>query len=93
MSEEKNERRFHGKPDRLRSPERLALLEVERVIALSVEGLEPGRMLDVETGTGIFAEVFLANGFAVAGIDTNDAMLEGAGRLVPDGDGPAQAVS
>ena len=84
MSEETNERRFHGKPDRLRSSERLALLEVNRVITLSIEGLELGRILDVGTGTGIFAEAFLAKSFEVVGIDTNGDMLEAARRLVPE---------
>jgi ubiquinone/menaquinone biosynthesis C-methylase UbiE len=84
MSGETDERRFHGEPDRLRSDERRALLEVERVIALSIEGLGLGRMLDVGTGTGIFAEGFLAKGFEVVGIDANDAMLNVARRLLPE---------
>jgi hypothetical protein len=54
MSEETDERRFHGEPGRLRSKERLALLEVDRVVSLSIEGLESGRILDAGTGTGIF---------------------------------------
>ena len=84
MSEETNERRFRGEPDSLRSKERLALLEVDRVVTLSIEGLGLGRILDIGTGTGIFAEAFVAKGFAVAGIDANDAMLEVARRLVPE---------
>lgn len=84
MSEETNERRFHGEPNSLRSKERLALLEVDRVITLSIEGLGAGRILDVGTGTGIFAEAFLAKGFEVAGIDANGVMLEVARRLVPE---------
>jgi ubiquinone/menaquinone biosynthesis C-methylase UbiE len=83
MSEETNERRFHGEPDRLRCSERLALLEVDRVITLSIEGLGSGRILDVGTGTGVFAEAFLASGFAVVGIDANGVMLDVARRLVP----------
>jgi len=84
MSEERDERRFHGKPDHLRSKERLALLEVDRVITLSLEGVGTGRILDIGTGTGIFAEAFLAKGFEVAGIDANDVMLETARRFVPE---------
>jgi ubiquinone/menaquinone biosynthesis C-methylase UbiE len=84
MSEETNERRFRGKPDSLRSNQRLALLEVDRVVTLSIEGLGLGRILDVGTGTGIFAEAFIAKGFEVAGIDANDVMLEVARRLVPE---------
>ena len=84
MSDETNERRFDGKPDRLRFSERLALLEVDRVIALSIEGLGLGRILDVGTGTGVFAEAFHAKGFEVVGIDANGVMLEEARRLVPE---------
>lgn len=95
MSEEKNEGRFHGDPARLRSSERLALMEVERVVALSIEGLASGRVLDIGTGTGLFAEGFLASGFEVAGVDQNDAMLQEARRLVPGAEfkqGNAEAI-
>jgi ubiquinone/menaquinone biosynthesis C-methylase UbiE len=84
MSGQTNEWRFHGEPGHLRSKERLAFLEVDRVISLSIEGLESGRILDAGTGTGIFAEAFLAKGFEVVGIDTNGDMLEVARRLVPE---------
>jgi ubiquinone/menaquinone biosynthesis C-methylase UbiE len=83
MNEKKHERRFHGDPEALRSPDRMALLEVDRVATLSVEGLVSPRVLDVGTGTGIFAEAFAAKGFAVTGIDTNSALLQVARRLVP----------
>jgi len=83
MTEKKHERRFHGDADDLRSAERMALLEVDRVMTLSVEGLATPRVLDVGTGTGIFAEAFAARGFAVTGIDTNSGLLQVARRLVP----------
>jgi len=90
-----HERRFHGEADRLRSAERVALLEVDRVVTLAVEGLQVLRVLDVGTGTGLFAEAFAAKGLAVAGIDTNPAMLHAARRFVPSGDfreGTAEAI-
>ncbi len=83
MSEATNKRRFHGEPEHLRSNERLALLEVDRVITLSIEGLGLGRVLDIGTGTGVFAEAFLARGFEVVGIDANGSLLEVARQLVP----------
>jgi len=79
---DKHVRRFHGEADRLRSPERIALLEVDRVVTLATEGLAAPRVLDVGTGTGIFAEAFAARGIAVAGIDVNPSLLETARRLV-----------
>ncbi len=83
MTEKKHERRFHGDADRLRSAERIALLEVDRVVDLSTEGLVDPRILDVGTGTGVFAEAFAARGFAVTGIDTNSDLLQLAAQHVP----------
>lgn len=80
-----HERRFQGGPDRLRAPERVALLEVERVAALSLEGLAAKTMLDVGTGTGLFAEAFSAMGLDVAGIDVNAELLALARQHVPSG--------
>ncbi|MHB1390904.1 MAG: class I SAM-dependent methyltransferase [Thermoleophilia bacterium] len=73
--QEAHERRFHGEPERLRSPERLALLEVERVVALSLEDLQAKRVLDVGCGTGLFAEAFIDAGLDAVGIDANPDML------------------
>lgn len=90
-----HERRFRGSADRLRSPDRIGLLEVDRVVALAVEGLRAPRVLDVGTGTGVFAEAFAARGFAVAGIDPNPSFLEAAKRFVPAADfreGTAEAI-
>ena len=81
MSKKTNERRFRGKPSSLRSNERLALLEIDRVITLSTEGLRLERILDVGTGTGIFAEAFVVKGLEVVGIDANAVMVEVARRL------------
>ena len=73
-----HERRFRGEPDRLRSAERIALLEVEHVVALCVEGLVVKRVLDVGTGTGVFAEAFSKLAPDVTGIDTNAQLLADA---------------
>jgi len=78
--------RFRGPPDALRSQQRVALLEVDRVVQLSLEGLEIGNVLDVGTGTGIFAEAFAMLGISATGVDTNEAMLAAARQHVPSGD-------
>src|SRR5512135_3338113 len=80
-----HDRRFQGGPDRLRAPERVELLEVSRVAALSVEGLTVNSMLDVGTGTGIFAEAFAASGIEVTGVDVNAELLAIARQQVPSG--------
>jgi ubiquinone/menaquinone biosynthesis C-methylase UbiE len=78
-----HERRFHGAADRLRAADRIARLEVPRVVALSLDGLEVQSVLDVGTGTGIFAEAFVAAGLVVTGIDTNTELLALATGFAP----------
>jgi len=78
-----HEHRFHGDITRLRSPERLAWLEAERVVKLSLQDSDIHRVLDVGTGSGIFAETFSKAGPEVAGMDANPKMLEAARDLVP----------
>lgn len=68
---------------KLRSPERLARLEVERVVSTSLDGVGARSVLDVGTGSGIFAEAFAGRGLAVTGVDVQEAMLEAARRYVP----------
>jgi len=78
-----HERRYHGGADRLRAPERVALLETGRIVSLSADAQEIASVLDVGTGTGIFAEAFAAGGRQVEGIDPDAGLLEVARRLVP----------
>jgi SAM-dependent methyltransferase len=80
-----NERRFSGDPHLLRSAQRVELLEVERVIDLCLEAMPARSVLDVGTGTGLFAEHFAARGLEVAGVDANPAMIEAVRQLVPQG--------
>jgi ubiquinone/menaquinone biosynthesis C-methylase UbiE len=75
-----HERRYGSAAERLRAPARLALLEIPRVISLSKEGITVARMLDVGTGTGIFAESFAHSGCEVTGIDPNTDLLAVARR-------------
>ncbi len=74
--------RFHGDPARLRSPERIARLEVERVLSLCIGDLTITTVLDVGTGTGLFAEAFRKQGLQVTGVDVNPEMLKIARRKV-----------
>ncbi len=81
-----NNRRFSGEIERLRADERIARLEISRVVDLSLAGLSAESMLDIGTGSGIFAEAFAARGLKVAGVDLRDDMLEAARQYVPVGD-------
>jgi ubiquinone/menaquinone biosynthesis C-methylase UbiE len=90
-----HERRFAGSAGMLHSPDRLALLEIERVVDLCLEAFPAGSVLDVGTGTGLFAKGFAARGLNVAGIDVNPTMIEAARRLVPQArfrHAPAEAI-
>ncbi|MGQ9852901.1 MAG: hypothetical protein ACUVTG_05805, partial [Candidatus Oleimicrobiaceae bacterium] len=64
-----HERRYSGEVKRLRDPERLARLEVARVVELSLQGISAHRLLDVGVGTSVFAEAFARRGLRVVGID------------------------
>ena len=90
-----HEKRFRREAERLRSPDRLALLEVDRVVQLVTAGLSQPRVVDIGTGTGVFAEAFAARGLAVAAVDVNDSLLAVARSLVPGVDfreGAAEAL-
>ncbi len=90
-----HEKRFEGDVERLRSPERVARLEVERVVDLCLTHVQISRVLDIGTGTGLFAEAFAHRGMQVAGVDANPAMLPVARGFVPAGDfreGTAEAL-
>ncbi|HTP09543.1 MAG TPA: class I SAM-dependent methyltransferase [Anaerolineae bacterium] len=78
-----HDRRFQGQADRLRAPDRLARMEVPRMAALSTDGITVGSVLDIGTGTGVFAEAFVAQGLAVTGIDVNGELLDVARQTVP----------
>ncbi|MBN2565599.1 MAG: class I SAM-dependent methyltransferase [Candidatus Eisenbacteria bacterium] len=78
-----HERRFRGDPERLRSPERTALLEPDRVVALSLTGLAAASVLDVGTGSGFFAEMFSRAGSIVTGLDVSGVSLDVARGHAP----------
>ncbi len=80
-----HDRHFHGEPARLRSPERLLLLEIDRVVALSLDGIIANTVLDVGTGSGLFAEAFANLGLEVTGIDDSPEMVSAAQGHVPQG--------
>ncbi|KAF0110413.1 MAG: Methyltransferase type 11 [Chloroflexi bacterium] len=81
-----HERRFNREIERLRDPERIARLEVERVANLVLEDMKVMRtMLDIGTGSGLFAEQFEARGLQVTGLDVNPEMLAIAQQYLPSG--------
>ncbi|MHB0858128.1 MAG: class I SAM-dependent methyltransferase [Anaerolineae bacterium] len=81
-----SDRRYDQGIERLRQPERLARLEVGRVVDLCLENLPDMRSaLDVGAGSGIFAEALAARGLQVTGVDVNAEMVAAARRHLPTG--------
>ena len=70
--------------EKLRSPQRMALLEAERVVQLTREGITAHSLLDIGTGSGLFAQAFAAGGLQVTGIDLQERMLAAARAFVPE---------
>ncbi|MGD0878122.1 MAG: class I SAM-dependent methyltransferase [Anaerolineales bacterium] len=81
-----HERRFEGDIAKLRSPERVERLEVERETDLCLEGVTIGSVLDAGMGSGLFSESFFGRGLNVSGMDANPEMLTAARQFVPAGD-------
>lgn len=75
--------RYPGTAQALRSPQRLALLDVGRVVDLCLEGIACETILDVGVGAGVFAEEFVQRGLHLTGIDINPDMIEAARHFVP----------
>lgn len=79
-----HERRFDRVIESLRDPERIARLEVDRVVDLALGRLKNIQsVLDVGTGSGLFAEKFAARGLMITGLDANPDMLPFARQYVP----------
>lgn len=78
-----HERRFNGDFEKLRSPERIAILDIERVVGICMQVFSPERVLDAGTGTGLFAGGFTGRGVQVIGVDVKPVLLLEAVREVP----------
>jgi ubiquinone/menaquinone biosynthesis C-methylase UbiE len=77
------DRIFRGNLEKLRSRERIQMLEIDRVVEFSLEAIQAHSVLDVGTGSAIFAEAFAKKDLAVSGIDINEKMIAEAQKYVP----------
>lgn len=80
-----SDKRFKDKIEKLREPERIARYELDALIAHCLDGIKVQNVLDVGTGSGLFAEAFFQKGLEVAGVDVNPDMIEAAEKFVPSG--------
>jgi ubiquinone/menaquinone biosynthesis C-methylase UbiE len=78
-----HEKRFDGDISRLRNPDRITRLEVDRVVAICMQDTQIKTVLDVGTGTGVFAEGFTRRKISVCGVDVNPEMLPAARTYAP----------
>jgi len=81
---EPNEKTYTGSIERLRAPERIKKLEIHRVTELTLNKCPADSLLDIGTGSAVFAQAFAGVPLHVTGIDVNDEMLAEARRLVSD---------
>jgi ubiquinone/menaquinone biosynthesis C-methylase UbiE len=79
-----NERVYNRGIGKLRSPERVERLEVDRVVKLCLDQ-NITSVLDIGTGSALFAETFHNHGIKVSGIDTNPDMITAAKKYLTDG--------
>ena len=77
------DRVYKGKIEKLRSKDRIQMLEVDRVVELSLEGIHASSILDIGTGSALFAEAFSKKNLSVAGVDINEKMIKEAQKFVP----------
>ncbi|MFH0734015.1 MAG: class I SAM-dependent methyltransferase [bacterium] len=79
-----NERVFTHNVDRLRNPERKERLEVKHVVDLLFDNQTIHSVLDIGTGSGLFAEEFNKRNIIVSGIDLQPEMIELAKGYLPE---------
>jgi ubiquinone/menaquinone biosynthesis C-methylase UbiE len=81
--------------ERLRSPERVARLQIPEVVEAVLHECNAKTLLDVGTGSALFGEAFSQKGLTVAGIDANPQMLDTARHYLPEAElkqGVAEAI-
>ncbi len=86
MKTDNFEKRFHGDIQRLRNDQRLRRMQVDLVVSLCLKDAVLKNVLDIGTGSGLFAEAFAKHGLKVFGMDANPEMLAEARKFVPDGE-------
>jgi ubiquinone/menaquinone biosynthesis C-methylase UbiE len=79
-----NERVYNQKAEKLRSAERKERLEVDKVIGLITGKNDFTSLLDIGTGSGLFAEAFAGKNLNVTGVDINPEMIEAAKAYLPE---------
>jgi len=61
-------------------------LEVEKVVRLCLQDMDGKTLLDIGTGSAVFAEAFQKAGVSAGGVDINTEMIDAARRHMPEGE-------
>ncbi len=81
-----HDKRYNREVERLRDPERIARVEVDRVVDIVLKSFNGAvSILDVGTGSGLFAEAFAGRNLQITGVDVNPEMVTVSSQLVPSG--------
>jgi ubiquinone/menaquinone biosynthesis C-methylase UbiE len=80
-----SDKRYRDKIEKLRKPERIARYEMDRMTTICLNGIEAKSVLDIGTGSGLFAEAFYERGCEAAGTDINPEMVAAARHHFPAG--------
>lgn len=78
-----NERVFNQEIDKLRTTERYERLEVDTVINHIFNSNPVKSIVDIGTGSGLFAEAFFNHNVKVTGVDINPEMINAAKAILP----------
>lgn len=78
-----NERIYNQSPENLRRAERIERLQVDKVVNLCLKDIKINSILDIGTGSGLFAEAFFNRNIKVSGIDINSEMIKSARKFLP----------
>jgi ubiquinone/menaquinone biosynthesis C-methylase UbiE len=84
VEDKMKDRVYNSGIEKLRSKERVERLEFERVVDLCLIDKNISSVLDVGTGSGLFAEEFFKRGIKIAGIDSSSEMINAAKDYLPD---------
>ncbi len=79
-----NDRIYNNGIDKLRSPERIQRLELAKIVEYCLGNGIGNTLLDIGTGSGLFAEAFSNAGLIVSGIDINKEMIRIVSKYLPD---------
>jgi ubiquinone/menaquinone biosynthesis C-methylase UbiE len=77
---------FEEKISKLRRADRIEELEVSRVVRFVQPNKPNEKLLDIGTGSALFAESFCRMGYKVTGVDTDPDMLVAARHYLPQAD-------